>query len=201
MTDTPRPAGSSGEPEPELPEIPDDLSSLDDLGVEVPDDLSALTQPSSEPDMAVLITQIAGAEPLAAAASLAGLDLDAVPTEVGALAVLRDPSGGAPDEAAAALSRVVRGVPLVQVTRKGEQLTCVRWADGERGDEISPALLLGGAPQTVEDVLTGFTKVADVEGVVASGTIGRMKAMRMLTSAARKARKAGRGKPGGQDEA
>ncbi|MBO0607736.1 hypothetical protein J0911_01675 [Myceligenerans salitolerans] len=177
------------------------MSSLGDLGVEVPDDLSGLTQNSSVPDLAVLITQIAGAEPLAAAASLAGLDLDAVPTEVGALAVLRDPSGSGPDDAAAALSQVVRGVPLVQVTRKGEQLTCVRWTDGERGDEISPALLLGGAPQTVEDVLTGYAKVADLEGVVASGEIGRLKAMRMLSSAARKARRASRGKPGTKDGA
>ncbi|WP_225997661.1 hypothetical protein [Myceligenerans pegani] len=200
MTDTPRPVGDPGENEPEFPAVPDDLSSLDDLGIEVPDDLSELTQPSSEPDMAVLITQIAGAEPLAAAASLAGLDLDAVPTEVGALAVLRDPTGGGPDAAAAALSQVVRGVPLVQVTRKGEQLTCVRWSDGERGDEISPALLLGGAPQTVEDVLTGYAKVADLEGVVASGSIGRVKAMRMLASAARKARRASRGKPGKRDD-
>ncbi|MBL0886780.1 hypothetical protein HGK34_10920 [Myceligenerans sp. I2] len=176
------------------------MSSLDELGLEVPDDLSELTGPSSDPDMAVLITQIASAEPLAAAASLAGIDLDAVPTEVGALAVLRDPSGSRPDDAASALSQVVRGVPLVQVTRKGEQLTCVRWSDGERGDEISPALLLGGAPQTVEDILTGFAKPADLEGVVASGSIGRMKAMRMLTSAARKARKASRGKPGTKDD-
>lgn len=200
MTDTPRPAGGPGEHEPELPDIPDDLSSLGDLGLEIPNDLSGLTQPSSDPDLAVLITQIAGAEPLAAAASLAGLDLDAVPTEVGALAVLRDPSGSGPDDAASALSRVVRGVPLVQVTRKGEQLTCVRWSDGERGDEIPPALLLGGAPQTVEDILTGYAKPADLDGVVTSGSIGRMKAMRMLTSSARKARKASRGKPGQRDD-
>ncbi|GAB4085141.1 hypothetical protein GCM10028784_17710 [Myceligenerans cantabricum] len=206
MTDTPRPAGDhEGEPGenppelPDLPEIPDDLSSLGDLDVEVPDDLSELTRPT-EPDMAVLVTQIAAAEPLAAAAALAGLELDAVPTEVGALAVLRDPSGSRPDEAAAALSQIVRGVPLVQVTRKGEQLTCVRWADGERGDEISPALLLGGAPEQVEDVLTGFAKVADLEGVVSSDSIGRMRAMRMLSSAARKARRASRGRPAKKDD-
>lgn len=203
MTDTSRPAGDPGENEPGQPDIdvPDDLSSLGDLGdIEVPDDLSALTQPSADPDMAVMVTQIAGAEPLAAAASLAGLDLDAVPTEVGALAVLRDTSGSKPDEAAAALSKIARGVPLVQVTRKGEQLTCVRWTDGERGDEISPALLLGGAPEEVEDILTGFAKVTDLDGVVHSGSIGRMKAMRMLTSAARKARRAGRGRPGKQED-
>ena len=187
MTDTPRPAGDPGENEPERNDIT------------VPDDLSALTQPSADPDMAVIVTQIAGAEPLAAAASLAGLDLDAIPTPVGALAVLRDTSGSTPDDAAAALSQLVRGVPLVQVTRKGEQLTCVRWSDGERGDEISPALLLGGAPEQVEDILTGFVKPTDLDGVVHSGSIGRMKAMRMLAAAARQVRKANRGKPGKQD--
>ncbi|GAA1873333.1 hypothetical protein [Myceligenerans crystallogenes] len=199
MTDTPRPAGDPDETPGDLPAIPDDLSSLGDLDLEIPDDLSALTQPT-DPDLALLVTQIAGAEPLAAAASIAGLDLDAVPTEVGALAILRDTSGSKPDEAAAALSQIVRGVPLVQVTRKGEQLTCVRWSDGERGDEISPALLLGGAPEQVEDIITGFAKVGDLPGVVHSGSIGRLKAMRMLTSAARRARKGGRGKPGRKDE-
>lgn len=200
MTDSPRSAGDPDETPGGLPAVPDDLSSLGDLDLEIPDDLSALTEPSADPDLAVLVTQIAGAEPLAAAASIAGLDLDAVATEVGALAILRDTSGSKPDEAAAALSQIVRGVPLVLVTRKGEQLTCVRWSDGERGDEISPALLLGGAPESVEDIITGFAKVADLDGVVHSGSIGRLKAMRMLTSAARRARKLGRGKPGRKDE-
>ncbi len=193
MSDSPRPdnngSDSSTPAGGDLPEF--DLDNL-----EIPDDLSSLTG-TGEPEFAAIITQIAGAEPLAAASSLAQLDLDAVPTPVGAVGVLRDRSGDAPEQAAAAISQLVRGVPLVLVTRTGEQMTAVRFADGVRGDELAPGLVLGGAPENVVDLLTGATSVADIEGVVGSDSISKFKAMRMLTSAARKARKTmGKGETG-----
>ena len=83
------------------------------------------------------------------------------------------------------------------VTRTGEQMTAVRFADGVRGDELAPGLVLGGAPENVVDLLTGATSVADLDGVVGSTSISKFKAVRMLTSAARKARKSmGRGEQG-----
>lgn len=168
-------------------DLPDDLGDLGD--VEIPDDLSSLTTPTADPEVAVLVTQIAGAEPLAAACSLAGLDVDAVPTQIGALAVLRDRAGDAPEQAASAVSSLVRGVPLLLVTRRGEQLTALRFEDGARGDQLPPGLVLGGAPAELEDLLTGERAVGELDGVVPSSSIGRLKAMRMLTSAARKARR------------
>ncbi|WP_369372056.1 hypothetical protein AB1046_01710 [Promicromonospora sp. Populi] len=193
MSDSPRPENdgfnSSTPPGDDLPDF--DFDSL-----EIPDDLSSLTG-GGQPEFAALITQIAGAVPLAAASSLAQLDLDAVPTPVGAVGVLKDLAGDAPDQAAAAISQLVRGVPLVLITRTGEQMTAVRFADGVRGDELAPGLVLGGAPESVVDLLTGATSVADLDGVVASTSISKFKAMRMLTSAARKARKSlGKGEPG-----
>ena len=193
MSDSPRPEndGSSSNTPPG-----DDLPDFDLDNIEIPDDLSSLTG-TGEPEFAALITQIAGAQPLAAASSLAQLDLDAVPTSVGAVGVLKDLSGDAPEQAAAAISQLVRGVPLVLVTRTGEQMTAVRFADGVRGDELAPGLVLGGAPENVVDLLTGATSVADLDGVVASTSISKFKAVRMLTSAARKARKSmGKGEPG-----
>jgi hypothetical protein len=191
MSDSPKPendgSSSSTPPGDDLPDF--------DLDFEIPDDLSSLTG-SGEPEFAAIITQIAGAEPLAAASSLAQLDLDAVPTSVGAVGVLKDLAGDAPEQAAAAISQLVRGVPLVLVTRTGEQMTAVRFADGVRGDELAPGLVLGGAPENVVDLLTGATSVADLDGVVGSTSISKFKAVRMLTSAARKARKGmGKGEP------
>ncbi|PUB31565.1 hypothetical protein C8K30_10180 [Promicromonospora sp. AC04] len=193
MSDSPRPENdgfnSSTPPGDDLPDF--DFDSL-----EIPDDLSSLTG-DGQPEFAALITQIAGAEPLAAASSLAQLDLDAVPTPVGAVGVLKDLAGDAPDQAAAAISQLVRGVPLVLITRTGEQMTAVRFTDGVRGDELAPGLVLGGAPESVVDLLTGATTVADAVGVVGSTSISKFKAVRMLTSAARKARKGlGKGEPG-----
>lgn len=193
MSDSPRPendGSSSSTPS------GDDLPDFDLDSIEIPDDLSSLTG-SGEPEFAALITQIAGAEPLAAASSLAQLDLDAVPTSVGAVGVLKDLAGDAPDQAAAAISQLVRGVPLVLVTRTGEQMTAVRFADGVRGDELAPGLVLGGAPENVVDLLTGAASVADMDGVVGSTSISKFKAVRMLTSAARKARRSmGKGEQG-----
>ncbi|GAA2222563.1 hypothetical protein GCM10010413_14120 [Promicromonospora sukumoe] len=193
MSDSPRPDNNGSD---SSTPTGDDLPEFDLDNLEIPDDLSSLTG-SGEPEFAAIITQIAGAEPLAAASSLAQLDLDAVPTSVGAVGVLRDRSGDAPEQAAAAISQLVRGVPLVLVTRTGEQMTAVRFADGVRGDELAPGLVLGGAPENVVDLLTGATSVADIEGVVGSDSISKFKAMRMLTSAARKARKSmGKGETG-----
>lgn len=193
MSDSPRPANDGSD---SSTPAGDDLPDFDLENLEIPDDLSSLTG-TGEPEFAAIITQIAGAEPLAAASSLAQLDLDAVPTPVGAVGVLRDRSGDAPERAAAAISQLVRGVPLVLVTRTGEQMTAVRFADGVRGDELAPGLVLGGAPENVVDLLTGATAVADVDGVVGSDSISKFKAMRMLTSAARKARRSmGKGETG-----
>lgn len=157
-------------------------------GIEIPDDLSSLIA-SSAPALAVIITQIAGAQPLAAACSLAEITADAVPTDVGAVAVLAEAGGDAPQRAVAALSNLVRGVQFVLVVKSGEQLSAHRWQDGELEEELAPGLVLGGAPEVLEDLLVGDGDLSDVEGVVPSGSISRWKAMRQLTAAARKARK------------
>jgi hypothetical protein len=169
------------------PDRPDDLGVPENL--EIPDDLSSLTEPTHDPELAVLVTQVAGAEPLAAMCALAEIDADAVSTPVGAVAVLRDRAGDAPDRAAATITQLVPGVPLVLVTRRGEQLTCVRYSDGAAEGNLPPGLVLGGAPEELEDLLTAQVTVADLSGVVPSSSIGRFKAMRMLTGAARKAKK------------
>jgi hypothetical protein len=174
-------AAAPGQPDqPDLPEIPDD--------VEVPDDLSAL-EGSADPDLAALITQVADAEALAAACSLAGIEIDAVPTPVGALAILRDRSDGVPQRAAASVSQVVKGVPLILVTRHGEQLACFRYLDGAEEGKLPPGLVLGGAPEALEDLLTGHLTLADLPGVIPSEGISRLKAIRMLSAVSRKARK------------
>lgn len=154
--------------------------SQDDPGdVQVPDDLSTLdaVQP---PTVAVVVTQVAVADALAAACSLASVDVDAVPSPVGALAVLREPAAGA--SAAGAVSRLLRQVPVVLLERTAGKISASQWVGGEHQKDLPAGLVLSGAPPVLEDLLLGDVPPADIEGVVSSVGLSRWKAMRLLAA-------------------
>lgn len=174
--------------------VPDDLSSLlgsGDAGpaepaddVTIPDDLSSLTAPAGDPvTVALVVTQVAAAGPLAAACALATVDVDVVPSPVGALALLRDPSTGS--SGAAAISKLLKAVPVVLLERRASQITATRWTAGEQGDELPAGLVLSDAPAVLEDLLLGGVGVGDLDGVVTSVGLSRWKAMRILASSTR----------------
>ena len=154
--------------------------SEDDLGgIEIPDDLSGLDA-ETPPTLALVVTQVAVADALAAACSLAGVDVDAVPSPVGALAVLRDPATGLP--AAGAVSRLLRQSPVVLLERRDGKISASQWVAGEHQKDLPAGLVLSGAPQVLEDLLLGELPVGEVEGVVTSVGLSRWKAMRMLAA-------------------
>lgn len=159
--------------------------STDDATPAVPDDLSALTDPAAAepPTVTLVLTQVAAAAPLAAACALAGVAVDVVPSPVGALAVLRDPRTG-PD-GAAAISKLLKAVPVILLERRSGQITATRWAGGQQGDELPAGLVLSDAPAVLEDLLLGGASVGDLEGVVTSVGLSRWKAMRLLAQSAR----------------
>jgi hypothetical protein len=183
-------------------EIPDDLSGLDGLdaapaeqhadapSVDVPDDLSGLEAAAAEPDepvVAIVVTQVAGAKPLAAACSLAGVDVDAVPSPVGALAVLRDATDAARTaEAAAAISRMLRTSPVILMDRRAGRIQASRWTAGEKEDDLAAGLVLSGAPAVLDDLLVGGTPVGEVDGVETSVGMTRWAAMRALSAGGRR---------------
>lgn len=166
----------------------------DDLGgFEIPDDLSGLSpfggETASTPTLAIVLTQVAGAEPLAAACALAKVTGDVFATSVGAVLVCRDLTGDAPARDAAAVSQVVRGVPAILVERREGQLTAARFQDGARGDDLPAGLVLDGAPAELEDLLLGATSLADMPDVLPTDGISRLKAARLLGGFARKMRR------------
>lgn len=156
----------------------------DDLAV--PDDLSGLEAAAAEPDepvVAMVVTQVAGAKALAAACSLAGVDVDAVPSPVGALAVLRDTTDAARTaEAAAAISQMLRSSPVVLLDRRAGRIAASRWTAGQKEDDLPAGLVLSGAPAVLEDVLVGGTPVTEVAGVETSVGMSRWAALRALSS-------------------
>ncbi len=165
-----------GEPGPDEPGTPDP-EGAQEMAFEVPDDLSGLTTPQA-PTLAVVVTQVATAEALAAACAIAKLDVDAVPSPVGALAVLRRPAEGQPG--AAAVSQMLRGVPVVLLERRAGKIDASQWVGGEREKDLPAGLVLSGAPAALEDLLLGDVPVGELEGVVTSVGLSRWKAMRLL---------------------
>lgn len=161
---------------------------------DVPDDISRLTggaaaNGSAAPSVALIITQIAAAEPLAAACALAKVPVDAFVTEIGAVASCRDLSKGGPQRAAKAISELVKDIPIVLIERREGQLTASRWQLGKQEAELPAGLVLDGAPEVMEDLLTQASTIADVENVITSVGISRFKALRQLASIARRAKK------------
>jgi hypothetical protein len=149
--------------EPEI-HVPDDLSELDD----------------ERPSVALVITPVAIAAPLAAACALAKVDADVVPSEVGAIAVLRDPLGG--PAGAAGVSQLLRQVPVVLLERRPSQMTASQWVAGERTQDLPPGLVLSDAPDVLEELLLDGLAPATVDGVVSSVGMSRLKAMRTLAA-------------------
>jgi len=140
--------------------------------------------------LAVVLTQVADAGPLVAACALAGVEVDAAPTAVGAVAVCRHTGPGEPEAVAEAISRLLSNTPVLLVVRRDGALVATRWTGGSAAAEVAPGLVLDGAPPEIEGLLVGTVDVADLDGVLSSVGLGRWRATRMLATAARAARRA-----------
>lgn len=173
-------------------EIPDDLSGLDELlssGAPAAPGAApaAPEQEPAEPVIALVVTQVAGARPLAAACALAGIDADVVPSPVGAIAVLRDTQDRETTaRGTEAISRLLRAVPVVLLDRRAGRIEASRWSAGTREDDLAPGLVLSGAPEVLEDLLVGTLDVHDAPGVETSVGMSRWAAMRALSQGRRK---------------
>jgi len=140
---------------------------------------------SGLPTIAVLLTQVANAEALAATCALNKIKAWAVPSPIGAYAVAQDARPAQVEHLAKSVSALVKGVPAILVVSTDGQMTATQWQDGAATGTLPPALVLDGAPHELEDVLLGQTPATQIAGVVDAGSIGRFKAMRMLASAAK----------------
>ncbi len=141
--------------------------------------------PARPAPVALVLTPVAAPGPLAATCALARLRVDVVPSDVGAIAVCRDTTGPAPRDAAIAISRLLKGVPVVLLVKDGGRAVASRWMDGEQGEDLKAGLVMNGAPDVLEDLLLGTTAAADVPGMVSSVGLSRFRAMRMLAASAR----------------
>ncbi len=140
---------------------------------------------------AVVLTQVAVPEALAAACALAKLPVDAVPTPIGCLAWCRDLDGG-PAAVARAVSGLLPGVPVLLLEQRDGQISASRWTGGADSAAMSPGLVLDGAPAVVERLLLGEAAVGDLPGVVTSEGMSRWRATRTLAAISRATRRSAR---------
>lgn len=143
----------------------------------------------AQPTVAVVLTQVAVAEGLAAACAMSTVPVDAVPTDIGAVAVCRATGPGEPERAAQVISQLLKNTPVVLVRHQAGQMTASRWTAGSEGEEIAAALMLDGAPAVVEQLLLGLSTAEDQPGVVSSVGMSRWRATRILAAAARAGRR------------
>lgn len=138
---------------------------------------------------AVVLTQVASPDVLAAACALHKVPIEAVPTPVGSVAVCRSTGEGDPEAAAAVISRLLTNTPVVLVVQRDGQMSASRWVGGQQGERLSAALMLDGAPPEIERLLLGQVAPEGLPGVVSS-QMSRWRAMRRLARVARAARRA-----------
>ncbi|MDN5601034.1 MAG: hypothetical protein ACTHV2_13540 [Brachybacterium sp.] len=165
--------------------------SLDDAPLTVEDVLSEPAEGDGEPTVAVIATSVVSAKALAGVIRLGreartdGIDIPTgtrtLDTSTGAIAAGPLPETAAHDLAAITSAALQRN-GIVLFWRRGDRMTATRYKNGERGEDISPAIVLGAVDDVVEELLLGATDLAELgDGLDPSG-LSRAEALEWIAS-------------------
>lgn len=166
---------------------------FDDAPLTVDDVLAepAALGEDTEPAIAVVATSVAAATALAGAIRLGreartdGTDIPAdsrvLDTDTGAIAAgeLQEADAHA---LAAITSTALQRNGLVLFWRRGDRMTATRYRNGERGDDVSPALVLGAVSDVVEQLLLGAVTLAELGEGIDPAAISRTQALQWIAS-------------------
>ncbi|WEV66225.1 hypothetical protein [Bifidobacterium sp. ESL0764] len=146
--------------------------------------------------VAILITRLISADLLAAFCQIADISADCLADENGAVAVLHNLDGDAPEGAARDLTSVVNGMPAVLSVNRADKLVSTLYVAGEPGQQFAPPVLFTTTPRCVEDLMLGITDISGLkeqgEHIVATADFDRKKALGVIAD---HTRPRGRGKP------
>lgn len=165
--------------------------SLDDAPLTVEDVLSEPAEEDGEPTVAVIATSVVSAKALAGVIRLGreartdGIDIPTgtrtLDTSTGAIAAGPLAETAAHDLAAITSAALQRN-GIVLFWRRGDRMTATRYKNGERGEDISPAIVLGAVDDVVEELLLGATDLAELgDGLDPSG-LSRAEALEWIAS-------------------
>jgi hypothetical protein len=145
--------------------------------------------PDDIPPVAVVVTPLAAADVLAGSLRLAGAALPAgtvvAPTGGGAV-VAAALDQDAAQSLAEGVSRVLRDVPVLLLTRQAGRLSATRWSGGRAGESLTPGLVVATLDDAVEALLLGRTAPARATGAIDVARLGRWRAARMVATARRR---------------
>ncbi|KFF30630.1 hypothetical protein [Bifidobacterium bombi] len=134
---------------------------------------------------AILITRLVSADLLAAFCHLADISADCLADSKGAIAVLRNLDGDAPEAAARDLTTVVQDMPAILCVNRADKLESTLYVAGKATEQkFPPPILFEFAPAFVEDLELGVCDVRELrikgETVVDSADLDRRKAMKII---------------------
>lgn len=142
-----------------------------------------------EPAVAVVATSVASAKALAGAIRLGreartdGIDIPqgslVYGTENGAIAAgaLQEVSA---HDLAAVVSTALQRHGIVLFWRSGDRMTATRYRGGERGEDVSPALVMGAVGDAVEQLLLGATSLEELGAGLDPSSLSRTQALQWI---------------------
>lgn len=175
----------------EAPLTVEDVLSAPSTGSEPESDDAA----DEEPAIAVVATSVAAAKALAGAIRLGreartdGIDIPqgtlVYSSETGAIAAgpLQEVSA---HDLAAVVSTALQRHGVVLFWRRGDRMTATRYRGGERGEDVSPALVLGAVDPLVEQLLVGGVGIDELGEGIDPSHVSRAQALRWIAFGRRK---------------
>lgn len=163
------------------PEVPDDLSTLNDS--------APAEDPNAPRPLAVIATPLASAKALAGVIRLAlaaeddmvafPADAVTIDAETGAIVAGRISESEA-HTVAHLVSLGLQRQGIVMFWRQGDRMVAVRYRNGQNEGETPPALVLGALSGEVEDLLLGVDSLDDAEDTYKPAELSRMEAMKWI---------------------
>jgi hypothetical protein len=133
---------------------------------------------------AAIVTRLASAQLLAAFCQLSDISADCLASDQGAVAVLRNLDGDAPEAAVKDLTTVVSGMPAILAVNRADRLESTLYLQGEAGQSFAPPILFASTPEFVEDLMLGIDAVRDLKAqgfhVVDSSSLSHEDAMKVI---------------------
>lgn len=134
---------------------------------------------------AIISTGLAAADLLAAFCQMADISAHCLADERGAVAILHNLDGDAPENAARDLTQMITGMPVVLCVNRAAKLTATLYMAGEPGREFAPPLVLSSTPAAVEDLMLGVSTIDDLrdqgEHLIDTADFDHDKAMQVIS--------------------